>query len=235
MRAAEGAGQLLGGGGGERAGICWQRLIHAGTLAQPDDLGTIRVLTVRHDRRVGAAGDDRGPQPTLAGDRVRLRPWRPDDAPAVHAACQDAEIQRWTQVPVPYAREHAEGFVDGIAAATWADGGALFAVEPSRGGPLVGSMGLFSPRDGFAEAGYWTVAAQRGRGFTAEALGLLTAWAFRDLGLHRLELHVHPENAGSRAVAERAGYRAEGLIRQRFLYRGRPSDFILYARLATDG
>ena len=36
-------------------------------------------------------------------------------------------------------------------------------------------------------------------------------------------------------MAERAGYRAEGLIRQRFLYRRRPSDFILYARLATDG
>jgi RimJ/RimL family protein N-acetyltransferase len=52
--------------------------------------------------------EDRGPQPTLTGPRVRLRPWRTDDVEAVFAACQDAEIQSWTQVPVPCAREHAE-------------------------------------------------------------------------------------------------------------------------------
>ena len=78
---------------------------------------------------------------------MRLRPWRPGDVPAVFAACQDAEIQRWTQVPVPYLREHAEGFVTEIAASTWADGGALFAVEPRDGGPLIGSIGLFPPSD----------------------------------------------------------------------------------------
>ena len=59
-------------------------------------------------------GNDRGPQPTLTGSRVRLRPWRTEDVDAVCAACQDAEIQRWTQVPVPYARKHAEEFVSGI-------------------------------------------------------------------------------------------------------------------------
>ena len=177
---------------------------------------------------------DRGQQPTLEGPRIRLRPWRPDDVDAVVAACQDPEIQRWTQVPVPYASEHAHGFVGEIAPSTWADGGALFAVEPVDDGPLAGSIGMFAPRDGFAEAGYWTAAGSRGRGFTAEALGVLTEWAFRDIGLHRMELHVDPANVGSRAVAERAGYRVEGLIRQRFLHRGRPADVVLYARLATD-
>jgi RimJ/RimL family protein N-acetyltransferase len=179
-------------------------------------------------------GNDRGPQPTLTGTRVRLRPWRADDVDAVFAACQDAEIQRWTQVPVPYAREHAEGFVGGIAAETWAQGGGLFAVEPRDGGPLVGSIGLFPPRDGFADAGYWTAPAGRRQGFTAEALGLLTSWAFDEVGLRRVELVVDPDNAGSRGVAERAGFRAEGVVRQRFLHRGEPSDVVLYALLATD-
>lgn len=49
-------------------------------------------------------------QPTLTGPRVRLRPWWDDDVDAVFAACQDAEIQRWTEVPVPYRREHAAAF-----------------------------------------------------------------------------------------------------------------------------
>jgi RimJ/RimL family protein N-acetyltransferase len=165
---------------------------------------------------------------------VCLRPWRPDDVPAVSAACQDPDIQRWTQVPVPYLREHAEGFVTEIATATWAEGGALFAVEPRDGGPLIASIGLFPPCDGYAEAGYWTVATQRGQGYTAEALRVLTDWAFDHVGLRRVELHIDPGNAGSLAVARSAGFRVEGTVRQRFLHRGEPSDVVLHARIATD-
>jgi RimJ/RimL family protein N-acetyltransferase len=177
---------------------------------------------------------DRGTQPTLTGRRVRLRPWRADDAGAVLAACQDPEIQRWTQVPVPYAAEHAEAFVGAMAAQTWADGGALFAVEPVEGGPLVGSMGLVLPHDGVAAAGYWTAPGRRGRGLTGEALRVLADWALADVGVRRVELLVDPANTGSRRVAESAGFVAEGTIRQRFLYRGEPSDVVLYARLAGD-
>ena len=177
---------------------------------------------------------DRGPQPTLTGPRVQLRPWRPDDVDAVFAACQDPETQRWTQVPVPYRREDAESFVDDIAARTWAEGGALFAVEPLGGGRLLASIGLFPPRDGFAEAGYWTAPGARRQGFTAEALRVLCAWAFDEVGLRRVELVVDPDNAGSRRVAESAGFRAEGIVRQRFLHRGRPSDVVLYALVRTD-
>lgn len=177
---------------------------------------------------------DGGAQPTLTGPRVRLRPWWADDVDAVFAACQDAETQRWTQVPVPYRREDAEGFVHDIAVRAWAEGGALFAVEPRDGGPLLGSIGLFLPRDGYAEAGYWTAPGARRRGFTGEALRVLCAWAFDEVGLRRVELVVDPDNAGSRGVAESAGFRAEGIVRQRFLHRGQPSDVVLYALLATD-
>jgi RimJ/RimL family protein N-acetyltransferase len=183
---------------------------------------------------MSTTGRERGVQPTLTGPRVRLRPWRADDVDAVVAACQDAEIQRWTQVPVPYRRADAEGFIGGLVPRTWDDGGGLFAVESRDSGALVGSTGLFHPRDGLAEAGYWTAPRHRGRGFTAEALRLLSRWAFDELGLRRVELHVDPDNVGSRGVAESAGFRAEGLLRQRFLHRGQPSDMLLYSLLATD-
>jgi hypothetical protein len=76
---------------------------------------------------------------------VRLRPRRPDDVDAVFAACQDGEIQRWTEVPVPYLREHAESSVGAGAARTWTAGGAAFAVELVDGGGLAGAMTLFPP------------------------------------------------------------------------------------------
>ena len=171
-------------------------------------------------------------QPELTGPRVRLRPWREDDVHAVVEACQDPEIQRWTQVPVPYRRGDAETFVTDLAAGTWAGGGALFAVD--AGGVLAGSIGLFPPADGVGEIGYWTVAAHRGNGYTAEAVRVLSGWAFAERGLHRLELHVDPGNAASARVAEKAGFRAEGLLRQRFLHRGRPADFVMYGLLPAD-
>jgi RimJ/RimL family protein N-acetyltransferase len=155
---------------------------------------------------------------------VRLRPWRDDDVDAVLAACQDREIQRWTEVPVPYRREHAAGFVGEVAEQTWAAGGGQFAVE----------MTLFPPRDGVGAGGYWTVAEHRGRGYTGEALRVMTAWAFDELGLRRMELVVDPANAGSRGVAESAGFRAEGVLRQRSVHRGVPVDDVIYGLLASD-
>ena len=149
----------------------------------------------------------------------------------MHAACQDAEVQRWTEVPVPYLRAHAEQFVGPVAAGTWAEGGALFAVE--HDGDLVGSMGVHGVRDGVAAVGYWTVAGHRGRGLTGEALRVLTGWAF-DRGVRRVELIADPANTGSCRVAESAGLRAEGVLRSRYLHRGEPGDVVLYALLATD-
>jgi RimJ/RimL family protein N-acetyltransferase len=182
----------------------------------------------------GVDDRSRGPQPVLTGRRVRLRPWRPDDAPAVHAACQDPELQRWTEVPVPYLPEHAAEFVGPVAATTWADGGALFAVEDLGDGGLVGAMTLFGVRDGVGAVGYWTAPERRGQGLTGEALRLLSSWALDVAGVRRVELIADPANTGSCRVAESAGFSAEGVLRQRYLHRGVPGDVVLHSLLATD-
>jgi RimJ/RimL family protein N-acetyltransferase len=215
----DGAGPDRRGG----AGVGRSPLTGENPAARPGDLGDDRRVTTTQDA-----------QPTLAGRRVRLRPWRPDDAGAVFAACQDEEIQRWTEVPVPYLREHADGFVGEFAAATWAAGGAQFAVETVDGGLLTGAVTLFPPRDGVGVVGYWTLAAQRGQGYTAEALRVLSAWAFEKVGLRRMELVVDPANTGSCRVAEGAGFRAEGVLGQRSIHRGRPVDDVVYGLPAGD-
>jgi RimJ/RimL family protein N-acetyltransferase len=48
----------------------------------------------------------------LRGDRVALREWRLEDAPAVEGACGDPDIAYWIPwVPSPYTREDAEQYV----------------------------------------------------------------------------------------------------------------------------
>jgi uncharacterized protein YjiS (DUF1127 family) len=71
-------------------------------------------------------------------------------------------------------------------------------------------------------------------GDASRALRLMSDWALRELGVERLELYVEPDNAPSRAVARKAGFVEEGLLRKQ----GRSSfgrhDMLLYSRLPTD-
>lgn len=176
-------------------------------------------------------------EPFLHGERVRLRPWTLADAPALTTACQDPEIPRWTRVPSPYAQHDARWFVEHFVELTHDAGGASFCVEPLSAAPgstVAGSIALLSLRDGVGEIGYWTARPFRRRGLTGEALAVLTRWCFATRGAARLELHVEPGNVASRAVAEGAGYVAEGVMRAKLLLRGERRDLVMYARLATD-
>jgi RimJ/RimL family protein N-acetyltransferase len=161
----------------------------------------------------------------LTGELVSLRPWAESDAPAVHRICQDPEIQRWTQVPVPYEPAHAVGFV------TAGDRGA-FAVVDRATGAVAGAMTVFRVVDRVAAVGYWTAAEFRGAGRTAEALRLLTDWCFTEHGCARVELVADVRNAGSRGVARRAGFVEEGVLRSRMTHRGERIDVVMCARLA---
>jgi RimJ/RimL family protein N-acetyltransferase len=81
--------------------------------------------------------------PTLTDGCVMLRGWIDQDADAVYAACQDAEIQRWMDVPVPYLLEHAIRFVGEQSAGEWlSQKGAPFAITCAADGGVLGSCGL---------------------------------------------------------------------------------------------
>ena len=48
------------------------------------------------------------PNPPLSDGVITLRAFRAEDAPAINAACQDREIQRWIpMIPVPYTEADA--------------------------------------------------------------------------------------------------------------------------------
>ncbi|WP_028066928.1 GNAT family N-acetyltransferase [Solirubrobacter soli] len=61
-----------------------------------------------------------------------------------------------------------------------------------------------------ANLSYGGVAAYRGQGYMSEALQLVLHEAFETLDLHRLEANIQPGNAGSLALARRAGFQLEG-------------------------
>lgn len=144
------------------------------------------------------------PDPPLRSGELVLRPWRPDDAPALVAAWADPEIQRWTAVP-PVA--------DGAYAARWIAGwearrraGLSLDLVVDVAGEVAGEVGL-SSRDLDAATvalGWWVAPTLRGRGFATAAVGLVAEWCRAELGLEPRAV-VDPANRASAAVALAAG------------------------------
>ncbi|MDX6347325.1 MAG: hypothetical protein QOF84_2115 [Streptomyces sp.] len=165
-----------------------------------------------------------------------LRPWEESDLDAALRGLSDPDFRRWNTAnsPTPdeggarrFIRSRAEGWEHGTTAS--------FAV--TEGGTVIGQVGLgmidFTMRN--ARVGYWVLPEGRGRGIASRALEGATRWAFRDLGLHRLELGHAIGNDASCGVARRCAYALEGLLRGAMIdIAGMPRDIHLHARLVTD-
>lgn len=166
---------------------------------------------------------------------LALRPWRDDDAPAVRAAFDCPQIQRW----------HVRR-IDGddearVWTAQWAgrwrdETAASWAIVDADDRPLgqVGLRGVLLA-EASAQLSYWLVPAARGRGIATEALRALTRWSFTRAGLHRLALDHSTANTASCRVATRADFPVEGVLRGSVRHADGWHDMHLHARLRTDG
>lgn len=176
----------------------------------------------------------------LGTPRLNLRTFTPQDAPALHEAlveslselreylwflpwiAEDQTLQS-AQVRCRNAQEAFEKQVD----LAW------LAFDRSTG-RLIGSAGLHRtdwqlPR---TEVGYWIRSSETGKGFASEAVNALTGWALATLRAVRVELVTDEQNAGSRGVAKRCGFRLEGVMHNTLRSPdGRLRNTCIYARL----
>ena len=68
-------------------------------------------------------------------------------------------------------------------------------------------------RDRNCEWGIWIGPPQHwNHGYGTEACRLATAYAFRELGMEKVYLHVYESNPGARRAYEKAGYKVEGTL-----------------------
>lgn len=172
-------------------------------------------------------------QPEIDADGLLLRPWQPADRATVVAAYADPAIQRW----------HCRSMTDDEAGewiAHWphrwrGETGAGWAVL--HAGTVVGQVSLRRVvlTDGLAEVSYWVLPQARDRRVATRALSAVTAWSFRTLRLHRVELCHSTTNAASCRVAAHAGFAVEGTKRGEGHHADGWHDMHLHARLATDG
>ncbi|MDP9475516.1 MAG: GNAT family N-acetyltransferase [Actinomycetota bacterium] len=151
-------------------------------------------------------------------ERLLIRAPRPGDGPEKHAAVNESfdELLPWMDWPKEHKTvEDSEERIrrDRIRFLERSDLLLLFFLKGTN--TLVGSSGLHRmdwsvPR---FEIGYWVRSSFAGRGYATEAVRAIGAFAFKHLGARRVEIRCDSLNHRSVKVAERAGFRLEGELR----------------------
>lgn len=85
-----------------------------------------------------------------------------------------------------------------------------------------------------ATIGYWVAERFAGRSITPTAVALATDYCFSQLGLHRMEICIRPENEASLRVVEKLGFRYEGLRRSFIHINGDWRDHFCFALVAEE-
>jgi RimJ/RimL family protein N-acetyltransferase len=174
--------------------------------------------------------------PTLVGDRVQLRWLTHEDSDALFDVFGDPEVVRYWSSPALEGRSAATALVDEIH--EYRRAGSLFqwGVARSDDDFVIGTCTLASidRQHQRAEIGFALRRDAWGQGLAAEALDLLIRHAFDEMGLHRLEADVDPENTSSLRLLSRRGFRDEGRMRQRWRHSGQWRDSVMLALLAPE-
>ncbi|WP_191090102.1 GNAT family N-acetyltransferase [Histidinibacterium aquaticum] len=136
---------------------------------------------------------------TLQTDRLVLRPLEPGYAGPITDALQDWETVRWlSAVPWPYALEDARWFIEECAA------GRIDSLAVTHEGQLIGVMG------GGDEFGYWFARSAWGQGFATEAARAYLDSHFADPAAGPVLSGHYLDNARSRRVLDKLGFRETG-------------------------
>jgi RimJ/RimL family protein N-acetyltransferase len=175
------------------------------------------------------------PHPMLTSRRLHLRRFRNEDADAMHQCFGNPEAMRFWDHPVHTKRIETERAVRRFIDCTpsycrfWAVADA----KTDR------CLGMVNYHDGHIRVkrvtiGYIIDPAHHWKGIATEAVSAMLDFCFGELGIHRVQAFIHPDNTASRKLVEKLGFRCEGLLRDNLRVRGVWRDDMLFALLESD-
>ena len=171
----------------------------------------------------------------LEGKVVRLRALESADLERAYGWINDREVTRYLSARYPLSRADErrwleEGPTNGFAA------GVRLAIE-TKEGVHIGSIGLrqTNPEDRKAglgimigEKAYWS------NGYGSDAIVTLLRFAFREMNLNRVWLHVLEFNERAIACYAKCGFQEEGRLRQDRFGEGRYWDTVVMGALREE-
>jgi ribosomal-protein-serine acetyltransferase len=172
-----------------------------------------------------------------ADERTILRPLVDADAAPLFALvdANRAHLRRWLAW-VDGASDAARigEFLRGVQARALVGTSLELAIEYDR--ELAGIAGFRSldPANRAGEIGYWLREDRGGRGIMTASCRALVRHGFESLGLNRISLAAAVENRRSRRVAERIGFRLDGVLRDAEWLYDHFVDHAVYSLLRRD-
>ena len=177
------------------------------------------------------------PVPILRGERIVLRVWRREDAPALFENFSDPKFMRYWSRALYADVGEVRSYLDLQLADLERFEFYPWAITLQGDDKPVGNCTLFGvDRDNRrCLLGYGLTPTLQGRGLASEAVKLAINFAFDELGLHRIETDIDPRNESSWRLVERLGFQREGLLRQRWYVNGEIADWGVQGLLKSDG
>jgi RimJ/RimL family protein N-acetyltransferase len=168
----------------------------------------------------------------LVGDGIVLRELEPGDVSERYAAwMNDVEVTRYLETE---AGDHSVASLRAYVEQVEADPTShLFAIRERAGDRHIGNIKIGPVEAIHGRADIGLVIGERdtwGRGHATEAIALVSAWAFAELGVHKLTAGAYEPNVGSILAFERAGFHVEARRRGHAVVDGHRIDAVLLAR-----
>lgn len=174
------------------------------------------------------------PQKTLETERLILRQWTMDDVDDLFAYAQNPKIGPAAGWKPHESRAESEARVE-----RWTTSTEVWAIEEKASGRVIGSIGLHN--DGARSnprakmIGYVLREESWGRGYMPEAVRRMTRFAFEELCMDTLSIQHYAFNSQSRRVAEKCGYKLEGVLRRAAsIFDGSVHDHWMWSMLRED-
>lgn len=170
----------------------------------------------------------------LETERLLLRPYGQDDAPAIACLLNDAEMARFLMVtPYPFVEFDARTLVKAAWRRMTGGRGFDLLVTLKENGKVIGSVGVGLHDEGArAELGFWIGRGCWGRGYATEAARRIMDFAAVTLGVDRFSGTVATDNTGSLAVLRKLDFVETGRGEKTVPSSGEAREVILFERKA---
>ena len=175
-------------------------------------------------------------QPTLATERLILRPYVLDDAKELQRLIGDHAIaDTKILIPHPYIDGMAEEFISKRQREFEGGKSVQFAITHREQGYLIGGTGMqLEEIHQKASIGYWIGKPYWGKGYCTEAASAVVKYGFEALGLNRIYAIHMTRNPRSGRVMQKIGMKHEGHMRKNWKKWGEFEDVELYAILRSE-
>lgn len=178
------------------------------------------------------------PIPTLRESKTTIRPIRLRDARVLERELLDNRswLRKWEATnPHGAMSFDVRSSIRSLQNNARAGFGLPFAIEYD--GEFAGQLNVSSITYGSlssATIGYWVSERFAGLGVTPTAVALASDYAFFQVGLHRMEICIRPENGPSLRVVEKLGFRYEGFRRRYIHINGDWRDHFCFALVSEE-